>query len=128
LEDVKMAEDLIGLAEMIEQVKRELLLTTPDKETEVPLFSVDKVELELQVTVRREVKTGLKLYVFQLGGGGSRDDVQKVKITLSPLLSKEVLLGIYRKRYPERLSELVEKSLEAITKGNDEPLGNLYDS
>lgn len=120
-------ENLIGLAELIEQVKRELLSNTSDKQTEVPLFSVDKVELELQVTVRREGKAGLKLYVFQLGGGGSRDDVQKVKVTLSPLLSKEVLLGIYRKRYPERLSELADKSIEGLTKGSNEPLGNLYD-
>ncbi|HBL13533.1 MAG TPA: hypothetical protein DD379_19480, partial [Cyanobacteria bacterium UBA11162] len=99
-----MAEEkLIGLAELIKQVKRELLpvtsdqQATSDQETEVPLLSVDTIELELQVTVRDEGKVGLKLYVFEAGGGGSRDDVQKVKVTLSPLLNKEMRLRLLHK-------------------------------
>lgn len=122
-------ENLIGLAELIEQIKQDLLSTASDTGTEVPFLSVDTVELELQVTVRREGKAGLKVYVFQLDGGKSRDDVQKVKVTLSPLLSKEVRLGLYKKRYPERIPELVDKSIQALTKGNDgESLNNLYDA
>jgi len=116
-----MSEDnLIGLAELIEQVKRELLATSPDQETDVPFMSVDSVELELQVTVKKEGKGGVKIYVLELAGGGSRDDVQKVKVTLSPLVNKETLLGLYRKRYPERMQEFVDKSLEALTKNIDD--------
>jgi hypothetical protein len=113
-------EKLIGLADLIEQVKRELLPTTSDKETEVPFLSVDTIELELQVTVRKEGKAGLKVYVFEAGGGGSRDDVQKVKVTLSPLLSKQMRLNLYRKRHPESLPELVDKSEKAFNKGDDD--------
>lgn len=121
-------ERLIGLAELIEQVKRELLPTTSDKDTEVPFLSVDTVELELQVTVRKEGKAGLKVYIFEAGGGGSRDDLQKVKVTLSPLLSKEKRLNLYTKRYPEHVKDLIDRSLEALNKGDDnELLGNLYD-
>jgi hypothetical protein len=122
-------EKLIGLAELIEQVKRELLPTTSDQETAVPLLSVDTIELELQVTVRKEGKAGLKVYVFEAGGGGSRDDVQKVKVTLSPLLSKEMRLRLLHKKLrPEQWRELLEQNVEALTKGSDdEPLGNLYD-
>jgi hypothetical protein len=129
LKDFEMSEEkLIGLAELIEQVKRELLPAASDQGAEVPFLSVDTVELELQVTVRKEGKAGLKVYVLEAGGGSSRDDLQKVKVTLSPLLSKEVRLNLYRKRYPERLPELIDKSIEALTKGSDdEPLGNLYD-
>ena len=131
-----MAEEkLIGLAELIEQVKRELLpatsdqQATSDQDTEVPLLSVDTVELELQVTIRKEGKAGLKVYVFEAGGGGSRDDVQKVKVTLSPLLSKEMRLRLLHKKLrPQQWRELLEQNVEALTKGSDdEPLGNLYD-
>ena len=107
----------IGLAELIEQVKQELLTSSLDKEGDIPLLSVDSVELELQVTVKKEAKGGIKIYVLELGGGGSRDDVQKVKVKLSPIVSKETLLSLYKKRHPERLSELVDTSFEGIFKG-----------
>ena len=129
-----MAEEkLIGLAELIKQVKRELLpvtsdqQATSDQETEVPLLSVDTIELELQVTVRDEGKVGLKLYVFEAGGGGSRDDVQKVKVTLSPLLNKEMRLRLLHKKLrPEQWRELLEQNVEALTKGSDGHLGDEY--
>ena len=122
-------ENSIGLAELIEQVKRELLLPTSTQETDVPLLSVDKVELELQVTARREGKAGLKVYVAEVGGSGSHDDMQKVKVTLSPLLSKEMRLRLLHKKLkPEQWRELLEQNAEALSKGDDhESLGNLYD-
>lgn len=113
-----MAEDdySIGLAELIEQVKRELLTTSLNNETDVPFLSVDSVELELQVTVKREGKTGIKIYVLEAGGGVGRDDVQKVKVTLSPLLSKEKLVEDYQSRHPDQMKKLADKSLRALLK------------
>ncbi|NEQ82389.1 MAG: hypothetical protein F6K26_19720 [Moorea sp. SIO2I5] len=119
-------ENTIGLTELIEQVKQELLITSPDQEADIPLLSVDSVELELQVTVKKEAKGGVKIYVLDLGGGGSRDDVQKVKVKLSPLLSKETLLKIYRKRHPDRLRELVEQSIEGTLKGSEDNLSDQF--
>ncbi|NEN95360.1 MAG: hypothetical protein F6K50_07400 [Moorea sp. SIO3I7] len=119
-------ENTIGLTELIEQVKQELLITSPDQEPDIPLLSVDSVELELQVTVKKEAKGGVKIYVLDLGGGGSRDDVQKVKVKLSPLVSKETLLKIYRKRYPDRLRELVEQSIEGTLKGSEDNLSDQF--
>ncbi|NEO11924.1 MULTISPECIES: trypco2 family protein [unclassified Moorena] len=119
-------ENTIGLTELIEQVKQELLITSPDQEADIPLLSVDSVELELQVTVKKEAKGGVKIYVLDLGGGGSRDDVQKVKVKLSPLVSKETLLKIYRKRYPDRLRELVEQSIEGTLKGSEDNLSDQF--
>lgn len=113
-------ENSIGLSELIQQVKKELLAQSPDMETDIPIFAVDSVELELQVTVKKEAKGGIKIYVLEMGGGASRDDVQKVKLKLSPLLNKEQLLAIYKKRYPERWSELLEKAGEALTKGSSD--------
>ena len=110
----------IGLAELIQQVKQELL--TPDEEgNDIPLLSVDSVELELQVTVRKEGKGGVKIYVLELGGGGSRDDVQKVKIKLSPLVNKETLLKIYYKSNPGPWQEFLEQSVAGGMKGNEDP-------
>lgn len=109
-------ENTIGLAELIEQVKRELLTPSLEGETDIPLLSVDEVELELQVTVKKEGKGGIKIYVLELGGGGSRDDVQKVKIKLSPIVSKEILLGLYKKRHPERLNRFADTRRVGFTR------------
>lgn len=113
-------DNVIGLAELIEQVKRELLATSLDNETDVPFLSVDSVELELQVTVKKEGKAGVKIYVLEAGGGRSRDDVQKVKVTLSPLLSKEKLLEDYQKQHPDHMQKLTNKSIGALLKDVDD--------
>ncbi|MFW9259594.1 trypco2 family protein [uncultured Nostoc sp.] len=119
-------ENSIGLAELIEQIKQELLSTEAEGEKPIPLFSVDQVSLELQVTARKEGKAGIKVYVVELGGGGSRDDVQKVTVTLTPLLSKEERIALYKTRYPQKWKLLEETSIEGLLKGsNDEPLGDL---
>ncbi|MGB3513573.1 MAG: trypco2 family protein [Microcoleaceae cyanobacterium] len=75
-------ENAIGLAELIQQVKQELLTQASDSETDIPIFAVDSVELELQVTVKREGKAGIKIYVFKVEGGSSRDDVQIDRISV----------------------------------------------
>ncbi|MHC0068516.1 trypco2 family protein [Nostoc sp. UIC 10890] len=119
-------ENSIGLAELIEHIKQELLSTEAEGEKPIPLFSVDQVSLELQVTARKEGKAGIKVYVVELGGGGSRDDVQKVTVTLTPLLSKEERIALYKTRYPQKWKLLEETSMEGLLKGsNDEPLGDL---
>jgi len=117
-------ENAIGLAELIEQVKQELLNPPPGAETDPPVFAVDSVELELQVTVKKDARAGIKIYVIDVGGGGSRDDIQKVKVKLSPLLDKKQLLAIYKDRYPDRWKAFVRESGEALTKGVE---GNLSD-
>jgi len=120
------SETSIGLAELIQQVKLELL-TIPPNNTEPPLFSVDSVELELQVTVKREGKGSVKINVVsiggaELGGGASHDAVQKVKVTLSPLFDKAKLMEFYQTLRPDQVMPTVKSSLEAILKGNQ---GNL---
>jgi hypothetical protein len=88
----------------------------------VPIFSVDTVELELQVKVRREGKGGLKIYVLELGGNSSRDDVQKLKVTLTPLLSKEERICLLKERYPEGWKVIEKASVKANIKGSEEPV------
>lgn len=116
-----MPEDnSIGLAELIEQVKRELLSTENNSETNIPLFSVDDLTLELNVTVRKEGKGGLKLYVVELGGGVAHDAVQKVKVTLTPLLSKQERIDFYKKHYPDQWAKVADAVTKAAMKGDEE--------
>jgi hypothetical protein len=117
----------IGLAELLNQVKQELLaasiLASIGKSegslqpTEIPLFAYGNVELELQITIKKDAKGGLKISVFELGGGASRDDVQKIKVTLEPLFTKEQLLDILEKQNPKFLEYIKRHVPYATTKG-----------
>jgi hypothetical protein len=114
-------ENSIGLADLIKQIRRELLTPASDAEEDVPLLSVDSVELELQVTVKKQGTAGVKIYVVNLGGGINRDDVQKVKVKLSPLLSKDQMLGVYKQQNPEKWKKFLATGSEALMKGSEDP-------
>ena len=118
-------EKTIGLAEMIEQVKQELLSTTLGQSGQAPFLFVSSVEVELQVTAKREGTGGVKVNVVPVGGaeiGGSisRNDVHTVKVSLSPLFDKERLLEIYRAHYPDGVPYSVKQSLDALFKGGED--------
>ncbi|MEH2368485.1 trypco2 family protein [Nostoc sp.] len=108
----------IGLAELIEQVKQELL-TPSAEEDDVPLLSVDSVELELQVTVQRQDGGKIKINVMSLFSGEladkfSKDNMHKVKVTLSPLVDKQKLIALYLQRNPEKKEEIIKASTELL--------------
>lgn len=86
-----MAQE-IGLQELMYQVKKELLTQTPDDP--VPLFYVQGVELELDIAVRKEGRAGIKIYIVDVGGGGSHEKAQRVKVSLSPLYSREEMRSL----------------------------------
>ncbi|MEI6430450.1 MAG: trypco2 family protein [Pseudanabaena sp. ELA607] len=121
----------IGLTELLNQVKQELVAASTlatikqsadgaIQPTDIPLFTYGNVELELQVTVKKDVKGGLKISVFEFGGGASRDDVQKIKVTLEPLFTKEELLDILKENNPKFLNYVKQYASYAGTKGSDE--------
>jgi hypothetical protein len=117
-------KDSIGLRDLIEQVKQELL-TSPSPSEEIPLLSVDSVELELQVTVQREQGGKIGFNVLSALSGEAadkfhRDSIQKVKITLSPLIEKEKLLALYLKQHPEDKEKLVEIALDGGLKNPED--------
>lgn len=76
----------IGLKELIYEVKKELLSQSADDP--VPLFYVEGVELELSVIARREGKAGVKIYVVNVGGEGSQERAQTVRVRLQPLYDR----------------------------------------
>ena len=130
----------IDLAEFIQQVREDLLLETPQKDNDAPFLFVESVELELQVTAKRTekagVKSGVKISVLGVGGeiggeiGGDvgREQVQKIKVKLSPIFDKERLLRLYEILDSDKVPATVKNSLTGLLKGNevsnlDEELG-----
>jgi hypothetical protein len=114
-------ENSIGLSELIQKVKQELLINDL-KSGEAPFLSVDEVSLELQVTIQKEGDAGIKIHIIQIGGKVSRDDVQTIKVTLTPLLSKEERLKQFERQYPGGIAAAVaavaEVSVKATVKGS----------
>lgn len=132
-----MANESIGLADFIQQVKQDLLSVTPGTEKDAPFLFVESVELELQVTVKKTGKAGAKgsLKISVLGTGGEigleaggelgRDDVQKVKVKLSPLFDKEYLMKTWKDLHQGQVLPALNNSRKALFKGNEE--SNLND-
>jgi hypothetical protein len=120
-------ENTIGLSELIEKVKSELLLKELEADGTEPLFSVDEVTLELQVTVQKEGKAGLKIYVVEAGGGASRSDVQVVTVKLTPLLSKEERIRVFQNLHPNEWKAIEAASVKGALKGaSKQNLSDLY--
>jgi len=120
-------ENPIGLSELIEQVKSELLSTPPSAPGVAPLFSIDAVELEIQVTVSKEGKGGVNFHVVELGGNIRREDVQKVKVSLTPIVDKAQRLEAYKKLYPHLASQIERMSAEGTFKGATDQCDDKYE-
>jgi hypothetical protein len=108
-----MSQD-ISLQALIEKVKDELL--APTGGPGYPIFFVDKVELDLQVAITREKGGGLNISVLQfagieLGGGMTREQGQNVKVTLSPILSREEQRELLQQ--DKRMWEGVQRATQA---------------
>jgi len=100
----------IGLQELLYQVKKELLTQSPDDP--VPLFYVEGVDLELSITARKEAQAGVKIYVLDVGGGGSQERAQTVRVSLRPLYSREEM-----RRFVEQDPELGPRLRQVAKQG-----------
>lgn len=92
--------DEIGLADLIYQVKNELLARRPTEEAKgLPdLFWIDQIELELSVVITQERGGAIKLSVLPVGAdlSGSRAEARghTVNVRLTPLLSREEMRSL----------------------------------
>jgi Trypsin-co-occurring domain 2 len=121
VEQQRMSQS-IGLADLIQQVKQDLLSTVPGESADAPIFLVESVELELKVAVRQEGKTGIKIDVLAIGGGEvgagvSQDKTHTVKVKLSPLFDKERLMEFYQTFHPDKVIASAKRSQDALLKG-----------
>lgn len=91
--------DSIGLSEFVAQVKRELL-EKPDDGSTPPVLMVDSVDVELNVVTSRDARGGIKIQVLaasgEVGAGVKRDDMHKVRVTLTPIESHAARLEALR--------------------------------
>lgn len=104
------ADKPIGLAEMIYQVKRELLSRETRERDPVPLFAVDEIEIETAVAVSREGEGGINIHVLSLGIKGSETATQTVRVTLKPVLSREELISDVQKHTPALFDKMAEQA------------------
>ena len=80
------AEKPVGIRELIDQVKRELLA---EHDVSQPLFFVRQVDVEVAFTVQRNVNGGLDLQVVQLGGERSVSTAHRIQVVLDPVVGPE---------------------------------------
>ena len=128
----------IRLNELINNIKEELESTNKDS----PAFFVEKAELELQVAFSKEIvgeaegkgKAELKVQVLsvdflklgQLEGGGkvtgksNREDVHKIKLTLTPAigLNQEV----WNRLTPDKREEIKAIASEVVIQGDNDDI------
>lgn len=79
----------IGLQELIQKVKQDLLSELDESQ---PLFIIEKLELEIVFTVDRTASGGIDLKVVQGGVEKAWGQVQKVKLTLDPILERNEII------------------------------------
>lgn len=114
----------ITIQELVDQVKSELFSLQRGTENEVkkiyPLFFVDQVEIEIEFEVTNDAESGLKISIPQLlegsvAGGQENKRGHKMRITLSPILTKEELRELMKD--DRIMKEIQEASLMALRKG-----------
>lgn len=121
----------IELSELIEQVKKDLLTSVVARNSEAPLFLVESVELDLQVTAKREAKGGIKVNVLsigggELGGGVGQEKTHSVKVRLAPLFEKEQLLEWYKDLRGDDIVPAIKRSMNAFIKGDESNIADRY--
>lgn len=115
----------IGLTDLINQVKQELLATALNSDDSVPFLYVDSIELELQVAVSKTGEGGVKIDVLSVGGaelGGTvaQEKVQTVKVSLSSLFDREQLLDYYKATQSDDVMTSLHRNMKAVMKGVDQ--------
>ena len=83
-------QEPIGIKELIDRVKQELLA---EHDTSDPLFTLGPVELEISFTVMRDLQGGINLYVVEYDAEKQWTEVQKVRITLDPIVTREEIIA-----------------------------------
>ena len=75
---------MLELAEVVRELRGEIMRAMAAGEGEVLQFEVGIVDLELTLAVKRESggKAGIKFYVFELGGDVNVESAKTQKLTL----------------------------------------------
>lgn len=89
MDNSESSELQVPLSEMLETLRSELQRSLHSGRDKPIAFDLDKVELELKVTIARKLKgeAGIAFWVVKAGGGTERsnDTIHTFKLTLSPV-------------------------------------------
>lgn len=82
----------LTLRQLIDHLKTELF--SPASGPDYPIFFVDKVELELHVSISYDADAGVRVSVLNVAGleasgGGKSESGHIIKLTLVPILTRE---------------------------------------
>ena len=120
----KRMQKEITTQDLVNKVKSDLFSVQSGTGNEVkkiyPLFFVDQVEIEIDFELTDDAEAGIKISIPQIvegsvSGGQASKQGNKMKIILSPILSKEELRELMKE--DERMIEEIKKaSLMALRK------------
>jgi hypothetical protein len=121
--------EVITLQALIEKVKSDLFSSYVNSQQSgkliYPIFFVDQVELEVQVSLQHDTEAGIKITIPQvvegsLGAFQGKGSYHTLKIKLSPILSREELRGLIDQ--DDRLLAGIRQATQlALRKGNQLP-------
>ena len=104
----------VGIRELIDQVKQELLA---EHDVAQPLFVVRQVDVEVAFTVERNVNGGIDLQVVQFGGERNVSDAHRVQVVLEPVVGSDV---VAQGLSPEQKA----KAAKAVMRGGTRSVGS----
>jgi hypothetical protein len=107
--------DLIGLDEFIKKVKSELLSSKDN--SDLPIFFVEKIELEIAIKIVADASGALKIYVTEVNLGGSTEKTNTIKITLTPIITIEEIRERIENN-PHYKKQLFRRSNQGVLKGD----------
>lgn len=117
----------ISLQDLIDKIKSDLFspygISPISRKIIYPLFLVDQVEVELNVSITYEAGTGIKISIPQLAeasldGKASTDGGHSMKIILKPILSSEQMRDLLGQD-KHLMDGITEASLAALRKGTN---------
>jgi Trypsin-co-occurring domain 2 len=112
----------IGLVELIDQVKKDLLSSVPGQSKDLPFLFVESIQLELKIAITRSGEGQIKMDVLsfggaELGGNISREQGQTVKVTLSSLFDRQQIMDVYQTMRPDEVLPALVENMKAVLKG-----------
>jgi hypothetical protein len=87
-DEAQGTQSKVGLADAVDALRAELSEAMARARDQEIQFPVGEIQFEFQIGVTREAegKAGLRVWVLELGAGGSyaRESVQKITVSLEP--------------------------------------------
>lgn len=84
-----MSEAMVGLAKAIEALRSELMEAVAGGDGQALRFSLEPVELTVQVAVTKKANGDLGWGIFTIGGGHEKAATQTLTVKLTPLWLRE---------------------------------------